>query len=239
MIGSVTLVLASSTTPVRADAPATPSTVAPTAVTPSPVTPSPVAPSPAPPSAGLAHTSPFEGVTRPAAFVEFGVALGGEVVASTGGLCPGGTRVPCIFGSGGGLTTRVGYRFPSPLYVGGAYELSKQDANNLLRLAILQQLRFEARYLLDSVSRHAPFVTAGAGVAGYGNEWSIDTWGPTAFVGVGIETQLSRTSIFDVSLVYRPVRFRGWTDRAGLHRDGGVVSFVAFELALGQRTPIE
>jgi hypothetical protein len=139
-----------------------------------------------------------------AAFVEFGVALGGEVAASTGGLCPSDSRVPCIFGSGGGLTTRAGYRFASPLYLGGAYEFSKQDSKNLLRLAILQQLRFEARYLLDTVSRYEPFVTAGVGVAGYGNEWSVDTWGPTGFVGIGLETQLSRTSIFDVALVYRP-----------------------------------
>ena len=47
-----------------------------------------------------------------------------------------------------------------------------------------------------------PFATAGAGAVAYGNEWSVDTYGPTAFLGIGVESQLSRRTVVGLSLAY-------------------------------------
>ena len=109
------------------------------------------------------------------------------------------SRVPCILGPGGGVAVRVGWRGTGALYFGGAYELSKQDPNKLLRLAILQQARAEGRYYFVSGRDTEPYLSAGSGVAGYGNEWGVDTWGPAAFVGLGVETQITRRTVVGVA----------------------------------------
>src|SRR5688572_27117720 len=111
-------------------------------------------------------------------YVQYGVALAGEAVASAGEVCPTlDESLPCILSGGGGLTLRVGYRTRGPWYLGGAYEFSRQDSENLLRLAILQQLRGELRYHLTRVTRTSPYATAALGALVYGNEWGLDTWG--------------------------------------------------------------
>jgi hypothetical protein len=188
--------------------------------------------------------SPARPPPTSAHYLQYGVAPTGEMVASAADVCPASAeQAPCILGSGGGLAIRVGYRSRGPWYVGGAYEFSRQDPSNLLRLAILQQLRAEARYYADQGRRLTPYLAAGLGAALYGSEWGVDTGGVTAFLGGGIEFQISETAAVGAGLVYRPVLFRGWTDSAGQRRADhylgfGLAHLVALELTLETRQPL-
>ena len=101
-----------------------------------PEEPHPVSAAPAPPPTNIPYW-------------QYGVSLVSEGVIDSGAICSD-PKQPCIFGSGAGIAIRLGVRTAGPWYFGGAYELSKQDPNNLYRLAILQQLRAEARYYLDT-----------------------------------------------------------------------------------------
>jgi hypothetical protein len=173
-------------------------------------------------------------------YLQYGVALVAEGVASGGNVCPAGAETPCILGPGGGLAVRVGYRSRGAWYVGGAYEFSRQDSSNLMRLAILQQLRAETRYYFDEGNRITPYVTAGGGAVLYGNEWSNDTGGIQAFAGIGAEFQMSERAVVGAALVYRPLLLRGWNDATGEHRADEYLGFgfahlLAFEVTLELR----
>jgi hypothetical protein len=170
-------------------------------------------------------------------YVQYGVALTAEVVSAAGPICDN-VSVPCIIGPGGGVAVRVGWRGVGPLYLGGAYELSKQDPNKLLRLAILQQARAEARYYFVSGRDTEPYFTGGLGVAGYGNEWGVDTWGPAGFVGFGLETQITRRTVVGVALNYRLIYFQQFKDTTGAARSPGVAQLVGLDFVLEQRDPI-
>jgi len=170
--------------------------------------------------------------------IQYGAALTAELLASAGAICPAGASVPCVIGSGGGLGIRAGYRFHSPFYLGGAYEFSKQDAHKSITLAILQQVRAEARYFLPIRGVYVPFLTAGTGAVGYGGQWSLETIGGMAFIGVGMELQLSRTAAMAFIVSYRPILLLTWQDTARLERPTGILSMVGLELALEQRVPI-
>jgi len=171
-------------------------------------------------------------------YVQYGAALTAELLASAGAICPSDATVPCVIGSGGGLAVRAGYRFHAPFYVGGAYEFSKQDAHKSIYLAILQQMRSEARYFLPVNGSYIPFIGAGAGVVGYGSEWSLQTVGATAFLGIGMEIELSRTSVMTFFLCYRPIVLTTWKDSARLERPTGLLSMVGLEIALEQREAV-
>jgi hypothetical protein len=164
-------------------------------------------------------------------FLQYGVAFTVEGVAAPGPICSD-PNSPCILGSGGGIAGRVGWRATENLYIGGAYELSKQEPNELYRLAILQQARAELRRYFPTGHRTTPFAVAGLGLAGYGNEWAIDTWGPSATIGGGVELQLAGGVLFDAALIYRPIYFRSFVDSSTLSHDGGVAHFVGLELAV-------
>jgi hypothetical protein len=170
-------------------------------------------------------------------YVQYGVALTAEVVSAAGPICDN-VSVPCIIGPGGGVAVRVGWRGVGPLYLGGAYELSKQDPNKLLRLAILQQARAEARYYFVSGRDTEPYFTGGLGVAGYGNEWGVDTWGPAGFGGFGLETQITRRTVVGVALNYRLIYFQQFTDTTGAPRNPGVAQLIGLDFVLEQRDPI-
>lgn len=176
-------------------------------------------------------------------YLQYGVGIALETVVDGGDVCPRGAAAPCIFGSGGGLAIRVGYRSRGPWYFGSAYEVSRHQSANLLRLAILQQLRGEIRYYLELRKSFTPYFTAGAGAAAYGNEFAIETGGLTGFLGVGGEYLLSRTTILGAALVYRPFLFRGWTDSAMQRRGGEFLGFgfahvIALEFQLELRDPL-
>lgn len=167
-------------------------------------------------------------------YLQYGVGVATETVASPGAVCPADAKAPCVLGSGVGLALRIGYRTRGPFYVGGAYEFSRQDSSNLLRLGILQQLRGEARYYLLDSTRLVPYLGLAVGGAIYGNEWESDTGGITAFLGGGVEFQISRTTVVGAQLGYRPVVFRRWEDSAGQVRADDLFGFGVSHLIVGE-----
>jgi hypothetical protein len=163
------------------------------------------------------------------AYLQYGLAFTVEDVLSAGPICP---TSPCILGSGGGIAVRVGFRATERFYVGGTYELSKQEPNKLYLLGILQQVRAEGRWYFPTGNRTTPFVLAGAGLAGYGNEWSVDTWGPSAELGGGLEVQLSGGSLVALSVLYRPIYLRSFVDSSMSQHGAGIAQFFGVELAV-------
>src|ERR1700735_3001906 len=89
------------------------------------------------------------------AYIPSGVALAAETVVSSGAICS--LVANCIFGSGGGLVVRVGWRPNDNFFIGGIYEVSKQDPDQLYRLGILQQLRAEGRRYFTTGREVTPF----------------------------------------------------------------------------------
>jgi hypothetical protein len=164
-------------------------------------------------------------------------------VLAPGAVCPESATAPCILGTGAGLAIRVGYRSRDRWYYGGAYEFSRQDSSNLLRLPILQQLRADVRYYLDHGDRLTPYAAVSLGGTVYGNEWSAETGGFLGFLGIGAEFEVSRTTLVGAALGYRPVVFRRWTDSAQeLRADGplgfGLAHLVALEVLFELRDPL-
>jgi opacity protein-like surface antigen len=151
--------------------------------------------------------------------------------------------LPCILGDGGGLLVRVGYRARGPWYIGGAYEFSRQDSANLLRLPILQQLRAELRVYLTRVTRLSPYLAASLGGTIYGNEWGLDTWGFVSGIGAGLAFQVTPSIVLNISLNYRQLFLHRWTDGAGAERGAGPLDFglahiVASEFGFEIREPL-
>jgi hypothetical protein len=183
-------------------------------------------------SAAPRTTATAESLIRPPAswntYLQYGVALAAETVVSSGAIC---SRVDnCIFGSGGGLAISIGWRPDDYFFIGGTYEISKQDPDQLYRLGILQQLRAEGRRYFPTGREVAPFLLLGAGVGGYGNEWSIDTWGPTGTLGAGIEVELGGPVLL-VSAAYRPMYFHSWVVSSN-DLQSGIVHFVGLDIAV-------
>jgi len=177
-------------------------------------------------------------------YLQYGVALTGEGIVSPGAVCPDEPgSLPCILNGGGGLAVRVGYRTRGPWYIGGAYEFSRQDSANLLRLAILQQLRAELRFHLVPAMRLSPYLGASVGGVVYGNEWGLDTWGWASALGGGLEIQVTPIILIDISLHYRQIFLRRWTDSGGQERAAGPLGFglahvIAFEFGFEIRDPL-
>ncbi len=170
-------------------------------------------------------------------YLQYGVAFTSEIVSAAGPICDN-VAVPCILGPGGGLTIRAGWRGTGAIYLGGAYELSKQDPQKLLRLAILQQARGEGRYYFISGKDIEPYLHGAAGVAGYGNEWGVDTWGPAVSLGAGVEAQITRRTVVGLAFNYRFLYFQKFQDSAGAERAPGIAQLFGLDLVLEQRDPI-
>ena len=192
-------------------------------------------------------------------YFQYGVAVAVEKLASGGDVCPPAApdttdvtagepakvkkATPCILGSGGGLAIRMGYRSRGPWYLGGAYEFTRMDSSNLLRLAILQQLRGEARYYLDTGNRLTPYGMLGFGAAFYGNEWNVSSGGPTLSAGFGLEFQITQSTVLGGGFGYRGFLFHHWTDstntvRANEYLGFGFAHTIGFELTLELRSPL-
>jgi hypothetical protein len=171
-------------------------------------------------------------------FIQYGVAFTTEFVATPGPMCSAATSQPCILGSGGGVVfPRIGWRSAGSWYVGVAYEISKQDAFTLYTLPILQQLRGEARYYFLIGQVLTPFVGASAGLAGYGNEWSVSTFGPEGSLTFGVEAQFSRDIVVGLALNYRDIYFRSFVDSSTTPRQAGVAQLLGVDLQLEVRDP--
>jgi len=176
-------------------------------------------------------------------YFQYGVAVAFEKVASGGDVCPSISTTPCILGSGGGLAIRMGYRSRGPWFLGGAYEFTRMDSGNLLRLGILQQLRGEARYYLDVGNRLTPYGTLGFGAAFYGNEWKVSSGGPTLAAGLGLEFQITQSTVIGLALGYRGFLFHNWTDSTGQVRADEYLGFgfahtIGLEFILELRSPL-
>jgi hypothetical protein len=180
------------------------------------------------PSSDEAHDSHELPPDTSDALIQYGVAFTVEGVASAGPLCVD----PCFLSSGGGVAVRVGHRSAGPIYYGLAYELSKQGSNNIYRLGILQQLRLEGRYYPNTGRAMQPFLQAGAGVTGYGNEWAIDTKGPMLSAGAGAQIQISRNTVVGVGVSYRALLLSSFTDSTGAYRPSGVASLLGIDFLL-------
>jgi hypothetical protein len=195
---------------------------------------------------GSAETTADHAVTPPAAVssntVQVGFALAAETVVSPGSVCPANAATPCILGSGGGIAIRFGYRLGSPWYVGGAYEFSRHDSSNLLRMAILQQLRAEGRYYFERGQRTTAFLAAGVGVHIYGNDWGASMGGGLATAGAGVEFELSAKAIIGCSAMYRlliPKNFESGSDSGAYGPLGfGIAHVLGLEFALEVRDPV-
>lgn len=176
-------------------------------------------------------------------YLRYGVAFSGEFVLTTGEVCPDPEPVPCILGSGGGVSIRVGYRSRSNWYLGGAYGFSEQSSDNLLRLAILQRLQFEAQRYLTRGNRVNPYLAMNAGLAVYGNEWAASTWGVVISSGVGADFEVNEDTLIGLNVVYQPLVLRNWQDAAGnTFADGlagfGLAQMIAVELTVALQSPL-
>lgn len=160
-----------------------------------------------------------------------GVGFATEVVLSPGALCRR-TDEPCAFGSGAGIFATGGYRFPSGWSVGGTYAMTKHESNKIYRLAMLQQLQFNLRYLAPSARAVAPWVGGGVAAIGYGESWGFDTGGGAAFVEGGAEIQLSRSSSLRLGAAYRGLVFAGYVDSATQRRPAAFAQTLGLILAL-------
>ena len=170
--------------------------------------------------------------------IQYGVAITSEFVAAAGNICGSAPSAACIFGSGGGLAVRGGVRTRGTYYLGGAYEVSKLDPSQLYRLATWQQLRFEGRYYVATGLITEPYLLGALGASAYGNEWGIDTFGPTASLGGGVEFQVSPTTTLGLAMTYRAVYFTKFTDSAGTSRDPGLAHVIALDFSLEGRDPL-
>src|SRR5262249_33780244 len=118
------------------------------------------------------------------------------------------------------------------------YELTKQDPNKLYRIALLQQARAEGRLYFMTARVTEPYILAGVGLAGDGNEWGIDTWGPAGSVGGGLEDPNSPRPGVGLALAYRLLYRSQFTDTALTRRDGGIAQLIGLDLVLEQRDAI-
>jgi len=169
--------------------------------------------------------------------VQYGVAFDGEFVLAPGGICD--PSAPCILGSGGGVSVRFGVLYGRATYLGLTYSLTKQDPARLYRFATLQQGRLEFRKYLDSERDVRLFGGVGVGLAGYGDQWGVDTFGPVGSIGGGLEIELSARTVVVTSLAYRLIRLSSFRDSSNLDRPAGYTHILGLELALEARSPIE
>lgn len=171
-------------------------------------------------------------------YFQYGVAIVFENDIQPGNVCTSAGSAPCILGGAGGLTIRAGYRSAGPWYIGGAYQFAKMDSANLYRLGIFQQLRAEMRYMPDFGTRTTPYGSWGLGALAYGNEWGAETGGGLLFGGLGVQVELSRTTLVGFGAVYKAMLIAGWRDTAGTIRETGVAQFWGAEFQFELRSEI-
>jgi opacity protein-like surface antigen len=176
-------------------------------------------------------------------YAQYGVSLHTLTLLDGGEVCPNGAPTPCIVGSGGGLGLRLGYRSRGPFYVGAAFQLSRLNSSNLLRLAILQRLTAEGRYYFDRGNRLTPYLLGGLGGAIYGNEWGASSGGAALSFGVGFEYQITERTVVTLLPAYQPVLFRRFTDATGQVRAAGPLGFglvhwLAVQVVIEVRDPL-
>lgn len=168
--------------------------------------------------------------------MQYGVGLATEIVTSAGAMCE--VTAPCVLGSGAGVQARLGLLYGRTLYAGIAYALTKQDPSRVYRFATLQQVRIELRRYINTGQLIRGFVGLGGGIAGYGDEWRVDTFGPLGFLSLGGEVELSHRTLLTASISYRLARFKSFTDSGRTDRPGGFAQFIALDFVFEARDPV-
>lgn len=176
-------------------------------------------------------------------YLQYGVSLHTLTLLDSGAVCPEGARTPCIVGSGGGLGLRMGYRSRGPFYLGGAFQVSRLNSSNLLRLAIQQRLTADGRYYFERGNRLTPYLLGGVGGGIYGNEWGASAFGVAFNFGVGFEYQISERTMVSLVPTYQPMLFRRFVDTTGQVRAGGPLGFglahwLAVQFVIEVRDPL-
>jgi hypothetical protein len=176
-------------------------------------------------------------------YLQYGVSLHTLTLLDGGDVCPEDVPTPCILGSGGGLGLRMGFRSRGPFYIGAAFQLSRLNSSNLLRLGILQRLTAEGRYYFDRGNRLTPYLSGAAGAAVYGNEFAATSVGAALGFGVGLEYQITERTVVTLLPTYQPILFRRFTDASGQERAAGPLGFglahwLAVQLVLEVRDPL-
>ena len=176
-------------------------------------------------------------------YLQYGVSLHTLTLLNGGAVCPAGAVTPCIVGSGGGVGLRAGYRSRGPFYLGAAFQLSRLNSSNLLRLGILQRLLAEGRYYFDRGNRLTPYLLGGLGGAIYGNEWGASSGGAALSFGVGFEYQISERTVVTLLPTYQPILFRHFYDSTGQSRAAGPLGFglahwLAVQIIIEARDPL-
>ncbi|MDF3068344.1 MAG: hypothetical protein K0R38_3945 [Polyangiaceae bacterium] len=176
-------------------------------------------------------------------FVQYGVSLHTLTLLEGGAVCPDDAPTPCILGSGGGLGLRMGYRSRGPFYLGAAFQLSRLNSSNLLRLGIQQRLTAEGRYYFDRGNRLTPYLSGAVGGALYGNEFAATAGGIALGLGVGLEYQISERTVVTLLPVYQPILFRRFRDTTGQERaagplDFGLAHWLAVQVVIEVRDPL-
>ena len=145
-----------------------------------------------------------------------------------------------MLGGGAGISLSGAYRVPG-YSLGAVYEVTFHDSHAIYQRGSLQQARGEWRlrphFALIGESI-AGFVSVGAGIAAYGDNWALSTLGPSAHVAIGVEVELGVKLNLVVSFAYRGVYFRDFTDASGQLRLAGVTQLLGFQLGLELNEPL-
>ena len=173
-------------------------------------------------------------------YLSYGFAFHSEGVIATGKICPKVANEQCILASGGGISLSGAVR--TQLYsLGVVYEASFHDSNNLYQRGVLQQLRGEWRFRprgLDLTESIHPFIGAGAGIAGYGDNWRLATLGASGNAMIGAEWDLGVKLSMTLAIAYRAIYFRAFEDPSKQYREAGIAQMLGLSLGLELHEPL-
>ena len=173
-------------------------------------------------------------------FIDYGFAFTSEALLAAGGICKNGLKENCVLGGGGGLAFNAAYRAPG-YSLGAVYEVTFHDSSNIYQRGTLQQMRAEWRVRprwLNVSESVVGFVGIGAGVAGYGDNWAISTYGPSAHLMIGGEVDLGVKVALVISIAYRALYFKSFVDASGQDRPTGVSHMLGLVLGIELHEPI-
>ena len=173
-------------------------------------------------------------------YLDYGMSFHSEALLTSGRLCPKDAKENCVLGSGAGISFFGAYR--SPTYsLGAAYEVTFHDSSNIYQRGVLQQLRGEWRVrprglvVAESV---VGFFGVGAGITAYGDNWAIDTYGPSAHGMVGGEIDLGVKVALVISIAYRALYLKSFTDPSQQERPAGIAHMLGLSVGLELHDPL-
>ena len=173
-------------------------------------------------------------------YLDYGMSFHTEALLTSGRLCPKDAKENCVLGSGGGISFFGAYR--SPTYsLGAAYEVTFHDSSNIYQRGVLQQLRGEWRIRprgLVIYDSFVGFLGVGAGIAAYGDNWAIDTYGPSAHGMFGAEIDLGVKVALVIAVAYRALYLKSFTDASQQLRPAGIAHMLGISVGLELHDPL-